>query len=160
MDNLSSYFLYPSALFASKEPYNINTILGSCIAVCMWDPIMKYGGMCHYMLPLWNGEGLASPKYGNIAIEKLMDKMLAFGSKKHNIVAKVFGGGEVIDTETQYFQIGERNIKLAWEILEEMKIPIASSSVGGKFGRKIIMNTHSGEIKQRYVKREVKDFNK
>ncbi len=160
MENTSSYFLYPSAIFASKEPYNISTILGSCVAVCMWDPILKYGGMSHYMLPLWNGEGLASPKYGNIAIEKLLDKIISFGSKKNHIVAKVFGGGEVLDTETQYFQIGERNIKLAHETLEELRIPIVSSSVGGKYGRKIIMNTVSGEIKQRYVKREIKKIKK
>jgi len=160
MDNYLSYFLYPATIFVSKEPYKINTILGSCVAVCMWDPILKFGGMSHYMLPLWNGDGLASPKYGNIAIDKILGKMIALGSNKYNIVAKVFGGGEVIDTETQYFQIGDRNIKLALEILEEKKIPIVSSSVGGKFGRKIIMNTITGEIKQRYVKREVKDFNK
>ena len=159
MDNFSSYFLYPSAIFVSKEPHYINTILGSCVAVCIWDPILKFGGMSHYMLPLWNGEGLASPKYGNIAIEKLVEKMESLGSKKYNMIAKVFGGGEVIDTETQYFQIGERNIRLAQEMLEEIKIPIKSSSVGGKYGRKIIMNTLTGEIKQRYVKREVKDFN-
>lgn len=160
MEKYSSYFLFPSTIFVSKEPYKINTILGSCVAVCMWDPILKYGGMIHYMLPLWNGDGLASPKYGNIAIEKIVEKMILSGSSKYNIVAKVFGGGEVIDTKTQYFQIGERNIKLAREILEEKKIPIVSSSVGGKFGRKIIMDTITGEVKQRYVKREVKDYNK
>ena len=115
--------------------------------------------MSHYMLPLWNGEGLASPKYGNIAIEKLLEKMLFLGSNKANIIAKVFGGGEVIDSEVQYFHIGERNIMFAQEILKEKKINIVSSSVGGKFGRKIIMNTLTGEVKQRYVKREIKEFN-
>ncbi len=159
MDNYSSYFLYPSAIFVNKEPYYINTILGSCVAVCFWDPILKFGGMSHYMLPLWNGEGLASPKYGNIAIEKLLEKMLFLGSNKANIIAKVFGGGEVIDSEVQYFHIGERNIMFAQEILKEKKINIVSSSVGGKFGRKIIMNTLTGEVKQRYVKREIKEFN-
>jgi len=49
------------------------------------------------MLPLWNGEGLASPKYGNIAIEKLIERMLYLGSRKANLQAKIFGGGEVID---------------------------------------------------------------
>lgn len=158
MDKYSSYFLYPSAIYTSKEPYLVNTILGSCVSVCLWDKVLKQGGMCHYMLPLWNGEGLASPKYGNIAIEKLIEKLVDLGSQKKNIIAKVFGGGEVIDTETQVFQIGERNIKLAFDILYEMKISIVSSSVGGKFGRKIIFNTHTGEVKQRYVKREVKKF--
>jgi chemotaxis protein CheD len=158
MDKFSSYFLYPSVIFVSKEPYCITTILGSCVAVCFWDPILKHGGMSHFMLPLWNGEGLASPRYGNIAIEKLFDKMISLGSKKVNIVAKVFGGGEVIDTETKYFQIGERNINIAKEILEEKRIPIVSSSVGGKYGRKIIMNTVTGKVKQRYIEREVKEF--
>lgn len=114
--------------------------------------------MSHFMLPLWNGEGLASPKYGNIAIEKLLEKMNSFGSNKHNLVAKIFGGGEVIDIQRQYFHIGERNIKLAQEMLDELKIPVVSSSIGGKYGRKIIMNTLTGEIKQRYVKREIKNF--
>lgn len=154
----SSYFLYPSAIFVSKDPYQISTILGSCVAVCMWDKMLKFGGMSHFMLPLWNGEGLASPKYGNIAIEKLLEKMNALGSNKHNLVAKIFGGGEVIDIQRQHFHIGERNIKLAQEMLDELKIPIVSSSVGGKYGRKIIMNTLTGEIKQRYVKREIKNI--
>lgn len=153
MDKFELHFLYPAALFASKKPFQINTILGSCVAVCLWDIILKTGGMCHYMLPYWNGEGLASPKYGNIAIEKLLEKMYSFGSEKANIIAKVFGGGEVIDTEIQFFHIGERNIKLAREILEEKKVPIVSSSVGGKNGRKIIFYTETGEVKQRYVKR-------
>lgn len=159
MDNYLSYFLYPSAIFASKEPYYINTILGSCVAVCMYDSVLKFGGMSHYMLPLWNGDGLASPKYGNIAIEKLVEKMISLGSNKYNIIAKVFGGGEVIDSEIQYFHIGDRNIKLAWDTLQDIRIPIVSSSVGGKFGRKIIMNTVTGEVKQRFVKREIKEFN-
>lgn len=113
--------------------------------------------MCHYMLPYWNGEGLASPKYGNIAIEKLLEKMHSLGSSKINIVAKVFGGGEVIKTKNPQFNIGERNIKLAWEQLKELKIPIVSSSVGGKNGRKIIFYTETGEVKQRYVKGQSKD---
>ena len=160
MDNIESHFLYPAALFASQKPHQINTILGSCVAVCLWDPILKAGGMCHYMLPYWNGEGLASPKYGNIAIEKLLEKMYLFGSKKFNIVAKVFGGGEVIDTKITQFHIGDRNIKLAWEMLEEEKIKVVSSSVGGKLGRKLIYLTHTGEVKQRYVQRHITNFEK
>ena len=154
MNNYNSHFLYPSALYASKDPFQINTILGSCVAVCLHDPVLKYGGMCHYMLPLWNGDGLASPKYGNIAIEKLLDKMINFGSKKHNIKAKIFGGGEVIETKSPQFNIGQRNISLAKDMLAEANIPIVSSSVGGKLGRKIIFFTDSGEVKQRFVQRQ------
>ncbi|HEX2974864.1 MAG TPA: chemotaxis protein CheD, partial [Bacteroidales bacterium] len=59
----ASHFLYPSTLFVSREPVIVNTILGSCVAVCLYDTLLKYGGINHYMLPLWNGQGLASPKF-------------------------------------------------------------------------------------------------
>jgi len=152
---VDSHFLYPAALFASKEPYLINTILGSCVAVCLHDPKLKVGGMCHYMLPLWNGNGLASPKYGNIAIERLLDKLKSFGATNGSIKAKIFGGGEVIETTMPQFHIGKRNIELAREMLDDLKIPIVASSVGGKLGRKIIFNTETGEVKQRYVKKTI-----
>lgn len=151
---MESHFLYPAAIFASKEPYQINTILGSCVAVCFWDVKLKIGGMCHYMLPYWNGEGLASPKYGNIALEKLLEKMYSLGSEKRNIVAKVFGGGDVLESKNPQFFIGERNIKLAEDTLNENKIRIVSSSLGGKLGRKIIFYTETGEVKQKYIQRQ------
>ncbi len=74
MENFGAYYLYPAVLYASNKPYFIKTILGSCIAVCIWDNNLHIGRMCYYMLPYWNGNGLASPKYGNIAIEKLYKK--------------------------------------------------------------------------------------
>ena len=107
------------------------------------------------MLPFWNGQGLASPKYGNIAIEKLVEKMISLGSKKVNLKAKVFGGGEVIETNVSQFHIGERNIQLAMDMLDELKIPIIAKSVGGKLGRKIEYSTGTGEVKQRYIKRTI-----
>jgi chemotaxis protein CheD len=107
------------------------------------------------MLPLWNGQGLASPKYGNIAIEKLLEKMISLGSQKCNIKAKVFGGGEVIETNIQQFNIGARNIKIAFEMLEDMGIPVVAQSVGGKLGRKIIYNTETGEIRQKYIQKQL-----
>jgi chemotaxis protein CheD len=153
MENLPIHFLYPAELFVSKAPYQINTILGSCVAVCLYDPTLQIGGMNHYMLPYWNGQGLASPKYGNIAIEKLVDKMLSLGCNKANLKAKIFGGGEVIETQIVQFHIGARNIEVARELLEERKIPIISSSVGGKLGRKIEFITSTAEVRQKYVQK-------
>jgi chemotaxis protein CheD len=155
MENLPVHFLYPAELFVSKTPYQINTILGSCVAVCLFDPVLKIGGMNHFMLPYWNGQGLASPKYGNIAIEKLIDKMIAMGSSKNDIKAKIFGGGEVIETHVVQFHIGLRNIEVAKQMLEEKKIPIISSSVGGKLGRKIELVTNTGEVRQKYVQKAI-----
>ena len=73
--SIGKHYLYPSALFAEKEQYMVDTILGSCVAVCLFDTKLKIGGINHYMLPLWNGNGLASPKFGNIATEKLIEKI-------------------------------------------------------------------------------------
>ncbi len=155
MENLPIHFLYPAELYVSKTPYQINTILGSCVAVCLFDPITNIGGMNHFMLPYWNGQGLASPKYGNIAIEKLVDKMISLGCNKNSLKAKIFGGGEVIETQVVQFHIGLRNIEVAKQLLEEKKIPIVASSVGGKLGRKIEFVTSTGEVRQKYVQKTI-----
>ncbi|MDD2549214.1 MAG: chemotaxis protein CheD [Bacteroidales bacterium] len=155
MNQIATHFLFPSTIFVNREPHRVSTILGSCVAVCVYDPVLKFGGINHFMLPFWNGQGLASPKYGNIAIERLVDKMISLGSKKSNIKAKVFGGGEVIETSISQFNIGHRNIKLALEILDELNIPVVAKSLGGKRGRKIEYCTGTGEVKQRYIEKIV-----
>jgi chemotaxis protein CheD len=156
MNNLQTHYLYPSAIYISRKPFYITTILGSCIAVCLWDKKLKFGGMNHYMLPFWNGLGLASPKYGNIAIEKLIERMLFNGSKKENLIAKVFGGGEIIANQSELFNIGKRNIDIAKTILAEKNIPIIGSSVGGILGRKIWFNTENSEVILKYIKKTKK----
>lgn len=151
-EQLDSIYLYPAALIVPEKPSIVHTILGSCVAVCLFDKISQTGGINHYMLPFWNGQGLASPKYGNIAIEKLIQKLSQAGAHPSNIIAKVFGGGEVLETLNNHFNVGKRNIELAYEMLEQFKIPITAQSTGGKLGRKIIFNSGTGEVSQRYVK--------
>ncbi|NOZ45782.1 MAG: chemotaxis protein CheD [Chlorobi bacterium] len=148
-----NHFLYPSTLYIKDKPTIIKTVLGSCVAVCLWDKVNYIGGMNHYMLPFWNGKGLASPKYGNIAINKLIENMITLGCNKYNIIAKVFGGGEVIDTEIANFKIGERNKIIAFEILKNEKIAIIAESTGGKLGRKIEYNSYTGEVRMKYIKK-------
>jgi len=146
-----SYFLYPSTLYVSKEPCLINTVLGSCVAICLWDTVLKIGGMNHYMMPLWNGDGLASPKYGNIAIPKLIENMLSYGSSRYNLRAKIFGGGEILQSSNPQFMIGERNINIAYELIADENIPVISHSIGGKLGRKIQFNTSTGVVYQKFI---------
>jgi chemotaxis protein CheD len=81
------------------------------------------------MLPFWNGQGLASPKFGNIAIHKLIEKMQSLGSQQRNMIAKVFGGGNIIEASTAQFMIGDRNISVAKETLKELQIQIISQSL-------------------------------
>ena len=155
MDEYGKYFLYPSGLYVSTNPCVVTTLLGSCVAVFLYDSVRRIGGVNHYMLPLWNGDGLASPKFGNIAIKVLVEKMIRSGSNPNDLVAKVFGGAAVLQTKQQVFFIGERNIKVARDFLEKEKIKIVAASTGGKKGRKLLFNTYTGEVKQRYIEKIV-----
>ena len=103
------------------------------------------------MLPLWNGQGLPSPKYGNIANTKLIQKMVSLGSDPENLVAKIVGGAEILLSNNDQFHVGTRNIQIALDMLKDMNIPVIGQSVGGVSGRKIQFNTHTGMIKQSLI---------
>jgi chemotaxis protein CheD len=145
-ETLPRHFLFPGAIFCDPRDHQITTVLGSCVAVCLWDSILCKGGMNHYMLPLWNGDGLATPKYGNIALEKLLDRMHAIGCRSGHLVAKIFGGANIMGTGQEVFLIGDRNVMLAYQMLEGYGIPVVASDVGGHVGRKIIMHTGTGVV--------------
>ena len=140
------HHLNPCMLIASRVEIEVTTILGSCVAVCLWDPEQACGGMNHYMLPLWNGDGLPTPKYGNIAIEKLLEQMQQLGCRKDHLVAKCFGGAAMIPGASGLMQIGERNIELAMDLLARHRISTVAQFVGGKKGMKITFNTKSGLV--------------
>ena len=135
----------------SEKPMILNTVLGSCVSVCLWDSKNKIGGMNHYMLPYWNGNGLASPKYGNIAITQLINKMIALQGSPQNMLAKIFGGAKMLQEQSNVFDIGRRNTELAHEILSVQKIRIVAESTGGEKGRKIFFNTNTGEVFQKLL---------
>lgn len=147
----ANFFLFPSAIHVARNVTEIQTVLGSCVAVCLHDPIGKVGGMNHYMLPVWKGDGLASPRFGDVSIEKLIEKMMALGSDKKNLVAKVFGGAEQY-TDGSVYEIGKRNIEIAKDILGDHNISIVSSSTGGDRGRKILFHTGSGQVLMKYLR--------
>lgn len=144
-------YLYPGQLYAEQEPAIVTTVLGSCVSVCLYDKVEKIGGINHFMLPLWNGDGLPSPKYGNIAIPKLIEKMLLIGCRRNNIIAKVFGGAAVLNSSSGLIGVGERNISLARDMLRMEGIQIVASHLGDNYGRKIIFNTYTGEVLMKKV---------
>jgi len=151
VQELNKHYLYPSSLFASNSEVVVDTILGSCVAVCLFDSKLKIGGINHYMLPYWNGDGLASPKYGNIANEKLLEKMLKLGAIKGNIVAKLFGGANQINSS---INVGDRNVLVAREQLGNLGIRIVSENIGGNIGRKIRFNTATSEVLMEFLARK------
>lgn len=152
MDEIKTQYLLPSQLFVSDENYLVTTVLGSCVSVCLWDNVNKIGGINHFMLSFWNGKGLASPKFGNIAMEKLISNMLQKGSNLRNLKAKVFGGA-AINIEASDDHVGTKNVKLALKTLEQYNIPVIAKSVGGLNGRKILFCTQTGVVKQKIIQK-------
>lgn len=140
------HYLYPGTIFVHRQPHLVTTVLGSCVSVCLWNQTAQLGGINHYLLPLWNGEGLPTPKYGNIAIAKLVDKVRALSSPGDKLVAKVFGGASMWEKADGLLAIGQRNIEFAIETLETCRIPIISSDLGGQQGRKLIFNCCDGTV--------------
>jgi chemotaxis protein CheD len=151
---LKNQFVHSGQIYVSKpgEEINLSTVLGSCVSVCLYDEKKQISGMNHYLLPLWNDSELRTPKYGSVAIELLINKMLENGSIKKDLKAKVFGGGNVnTHLENLRILVGERNIIVAKDMLKEENIEILSSDLGGNKGRKLLMNSKTGKIMLKYV---------
>ncbi|WP_214172188.1 chemotaxis protein CheD [Citrifermentans pelophilum] len=140
------HFLLPGTIFASKQECLVTTILGSCVALCLWDSKKGIGGINHFMLPTWSGEGEANPKYGNIAIERLLKMMVRLGARKDQLVAKIFGGSSLITDSLGTYSIGDRNLQLAEQMMREHGIPVVAVESGGNSGRRLIFNTHTGVV--------------
>lgn len=137
------------------KPTEVCTILGSCVAVCLYDRLERIGGMNHYLIPLWNGKGLQSPKYGNIAIHRLVEGMTNIGCRVENLEAKIFGGGNVINTvSSESMMVGRKNIVVAQEVLDEYKIPVIARDVGGELGRRIMLESQTGRVLLNYIREE------
>jgi chemotaxis protein CheD len=141
-----SHYLYPGALFVHPEPHLVTTVLGSCVAVCLWEPQLACGGINHFLLPLWNGEGLPTPRYGNVAIPLLVEQLTALGARRERLQAKLFGGASMWQGSEGLLAVGERNIALARTQLGELHVPILAADVGGTMGRKLVFNSGTGEV--------------
>ncbi|MEM7549427.1 MAG: chemotaxis protein CheD [Bacteroidota bacterium] len=147
---VKQHFLFPSTMFVSRSSYHIKTVLGSCVALCLFDMEKQFGGMNHYMLPVWNDEGLATPKYGNIANQSLLKKLISMGASKDNLVAKIFGGANQL-MKSDTYEVGSRNIHIAKEFLHHEGIKLMKSDTGGSRGRKIIMDSSNNKILLKYL---------
>jgi chemotaxis protein CheD len=130
----------------SEKP--LSTLLGSCVAVCLFDPALKIGGINHFMLP-----EMGRSKYGdvdsllsgNFAMEALLNALLGRGARKPRLQAKAFGGGTIIDSDASAPNIGMRNASFAKEWLQREGIPLLSSDFLGPWSRKIIFLPFNGE---------------
>jgi chemotaxis protein CheD len=145
-----AHFLHAGQVFISTEAKSIALILGSCVGVCIWDPVNAIGGATHYMLPTWDGKGTASPRYGNVAISILLQKLLEAGANRAQLRAKVFGGGCLFDSlrelnSNKEQHLGSRNVEIALEMLTKAQIPVVSTIGGVDRGQRIVFRTDTGD---------------
>jgi chemotaxis protein CheD len=146
----NSHFLHAGQVFVSTEGKSIVLILGSCVGVCIWDAVNSVGGATHFLLPSWDGTGIASPRYGNVAISMLVQKLLEAGANRGHLQAKVYGGGCLFDSMRESGahkeqHLGSRNVEMALEVLTKAQIPVASTVVGVDRGQRIVFRTNTGD---------------
>jgi chemotaxis protein CheD len=155
--------IHPGEYFATKDDTIISTILGSCVAVGLFDPRTKTGGLNHFMLPGESGkiDLIKSPnaKYGMYAMELLINDLMKLGVKKISLLAKVFGGGSVLKLSGGGgSKIPGNNIDFAFEYLREEGIPVIASDVGGCEPRKIFFFAQSGKVLLKRIAGTVADL--
>jgi chemotaxis protein CheD len=138
-------YVQPGQICVSAEPAEATTVLGSCVAVCLWDGRLRCGGINHFLLPQWILGANASPRFGNVAIDQLIQKLLALGSRSEDLSAKVFGGAAVLEAfRNGGDHLGARNVEVARRALALRRIPILAEDVLGSRGRKLLFQTATG----------------
>ncbi|HLP14640.1 MAG TPA: chemotaxis protein CheD [Bacteroidota bacterium] len=133
-------------LHVSKDPVRVKTVLGSCIAACLFDPVSHIGGMNHFLLPGSTDDPGLSTRYGVNAMEKLINEMMKQGAHRLSIEAKIFGGADMFQTGNRLLMVGAMNISFINEFLATESIPVISSRVGGNHGLLVIYHPHTFEV--------------
>ena len=133
----------PGEYFVSGENIVIMTVLGSCIASCLWDSRARVRGMNHFMLPESDSTDV-SGRYGSYAMELLINEMLKLGARRETMQAKIFGGGQVMANFTT-MNVGERNTSFVVNYLQTERIPIVSEDVLDIYPRKVVFFPATGK---------------
>ncbi len=141
--------LMPGEFHAGRGETGYTTLLGSCVAACIWDTEQGIGGMNHFLLPgcgdidpIQSGWNKAA-RYGDLAMELLINKLIALGARRTSLAAKLFGGGAVL--AGSHSLVGERNAEFAQRYLELEKIRLVAHDLGGNTGRQVYFFPVSGE---------------
>ena len=143
--HLAQVFLMPGTLCCPAAPTRVTTVLGSCVAVCLWDRALRYGGINHYLLP-GDPAGAQSLRYGTAAIDELLDAVLALGSRTMGLEAKIFGGAAVLSFGAPENNVGTKNVAVAVERLARYRIPVKAQRTGGASGLWLQFSTGSGQV--------------
>lgn len=160
--------VFPGEYYVTKKPDEVLvTVLGSCVSACIRDPIARIGGMNHFMLPHhksgnW-GDDSRSTRFGNFAMEKLINELIKAGCDRSRMEIKVFGGGNVTDTTNA---IGSENAEFVLRYLEAEGLRCAAQDLGGSLPRRIHYYPSTGRVVRKLlgvsdtytVNREERDY--
>lgn len=128
------------------------TTLGSCVAACVHDPVLRIGGMNHFLLPdvpetELEGDGVAA-RYGSVAMERLINALFALGARRERLQVKLFGGARVIASSAD---IGGLNARFAVDYVRREGLKLAGHDLGGSAARRIHYFPHSGRAMRRLL---------
>lgn len=144
--------LMPGDHYASGEDLVISTVLGSCVAACLWDEVRGVGGMNHFMLPDSGANGFdlygESGRYGVYAMELLINALLKLGAHRPRLQAKIFGGASVLQT-LAHADVGERNVEFVTGFLATERIPVVASDMLGTWPRRVCLFPATGRVLMR-----------
>ncbi len=149
--------IYPGEFYSTTGTEMISTVLGSCISIALYDEERSIGGLNHFMLAkdcsLDTDEGdRLMGKFGEYAIELLIKDLEKKGVPLSRLTAKVFGGSNVFKLpSTSGAQVGDVNIKFAFEFLKKKNIPVAMSNTGGNLPRKIFFDPVTSKVYMKYI---------
>jgi len=144
-------FLAPGDLTVHAGPVNVKTILGSCVAVCLWDPARGVGGVNHFLLPRPAAGDAVDNRFGAVSTRRLIEQVCSAGGRPERLQAAVIGGGRPMSTIT-VGAVGDQNTAVALAVLREHGIRVVRQETGGAHGRKILFNTQTGELLVRHVR--------
>ncbi len=130
---------------SSDQSVVLTTVLGSCVAACLFDPSMRIGGMNHFLLAGSGSSRAGDMRYGVNAMELLINRLLQAGAQRHLIVAKLFGGASMTDHAGD---IGKANAAFAIDFLYQENIPCISQSLGGDLARRVQFTPSTGAARQ------------
>jgi chemotaxis protein CheD len=145
--------VFPGEFYTTnKSDEVLVTILGSCVSACIRDPRLGIGGMNHFMLAegeaqSWGGDS-KSTRYGNFAMEKLVNELIKAGASRNSLEIKVFGGGNVTDTRNA---IGTQNADFVLKYLESEGLNCAAKDLGGLHPRRIHYYPATGRVVRRIL---------
>lgn len=137
----------PGEFYVTKRHEAITTVLGSCVAACIRDPVAGVGGMNHFILPASDDNRAAtftdSTRYGAYAMEKLINEVMKHGGRKERLEIKIVGGGSMVRGMTD---IGDQNVRFVMQYLNYEGFKISSADIGGEHPRNVIYLPQEGRL--------------